>query len=1122
MENVIFNGTKNRKPLQMAEVSLTFNNTKNLLPTEYSQVTISRRYYRSGESEYLLNNVTCRLKDITNLFLDTGIGPDSYAIIELGMVDDILNNRDNSRRGLFEEAAGVSKFKVRKKETLRKLETTAQDLERVEDLLFEITQNLKSLEKQAKQTENYFKLKQQYRELSVQLARKTVARQQVSVQQLKQHLEAEQERKTQFQARHAEKEAQAEKEKAALLIQEKTLSSRQKALNEQVALIRQYENEKNIKNERLRFLRDKLDSLQQQRQQDQQTVTELESALEKLGQERDKLASEVSDKQEAVGILEEETQSFRSQNQRLQLQVTQATQALKSRQETAFQLRKQLDIRHTQLDAFQQEMERSQFNTQSQHTDLQGFEEQLSLLEEKLKQTQQQVSQAQQHLSQTRLSQQELEEEMESLKHEMAHHNRQLDAKQNEYNLIKSLVDNLEGFPEAIKFLKQQVREMKGYPLLSDVLTCPEVYRVAIEHYLEPFMNYFIVDNRQQALQAVSLLNESGKGKAHFFVLEDFVPYQAQPQEDLPEAILALKVVEYDVRYEHLIAFLLEGVYLVAHDKDLSPQKPYTYLQENGKFTWRPYSLSGGSVGLFEGKRIGRARNLEQLAADIKSISTLLQGQAEELAACQSRKNQLRAKLSEAEKGLRQAQQEVQQLQQERVTVRTRQEQLQQLVSLQTLRKEEMQERLKSLRQELENLRPQAEQQEGILEHEETQLTQLNRQFQEAGEALALQSGEFNRQNGLFYQLKNKLTALEQEIQFKSQNLETAARRLAQNQEETQQVQQNLQTLLDSHEVQEDELVEMYKEKEAITQGVNEAEREYYHTRGEIDRLEKEARETHRQREQSDNLISEIQQKRNEALLNLTAVQERLSVEFNIDLNQLQLIDENQGNGQQELDEEELRQRVQLVKSQLDKVGPINPLALEAFQEMKERHDFIMAQKQDLTDARNSLIETITEIDQVARENFMSAFTKIREHFIRVFRSLFSEEDNCDLTLSDPDNPLEADIDIIAKPRGKRPLTINQLSGGEKTLTAISLLFAIYLIKPAPFCIFDEVDAPLDDANIDKFNTIIKKFSAESQFIIVTHNKRTMTSVDVIYGVSMMQQDYGVSRVVPVDLRELA
>tara|TARA_Y100000588_G_C13831030_1_gene743600 strand:- start:8 stop:616 length:609 start_codon:yes stop_codon:yes gene_type:complete len=201
-------------------------------------------------------------------------------------------------------------------------------------------------------------------------------------------------------------------------------------------------------------------------------------------------------------------------------------------------------------------------------------------------------------------------------------------------------------------------------------------------------------------------------------------------------------------------------------------------------------------------------------------------------------------------------------------------------------------------------------------------------------------------------------------------------------------------------------------------------------------------------------------------------------------------------------------------------MGPINPMAMEAYDEIKERHTFISEQKADLEEAKGSLLQTIDEIDTVAKDTFLSAFAQIKENFIKVFRSLFTEEDDCDLKLVDPDNPLESPIEIMAKPKGKRPLTINQLSGGEKTLTATSLLFSIYLLKPAPFCIFDEVDAPLDDANIDKFNTIIKKFSAESQFIIVTHNKRTMASTDIIYGITMIEQ--GVSRVVPVDLRELA
>ena len=259
----------------------------------------------------------------------------------------------------------------------------------------------------------------------------------------------------------------------------------------------------------------------------------------------------------------------------------------------------------------------------------------------------------------------------------------------------------------------------------------------------------------------------------------------------------------------------------------------------------------------------------------------------------------------------------------------------------------------------------------------------------------------------------------------------------------------------------------------------------------------------------------EINQKLNEGKLKISSVKERLSLEFNINL------DESFDNSEEEntFSESELRSKIDQLKASMERIGQVNPMAMEAYKEIKERHDLIKQQKGDILSAKNSLLDTISEIDTTAKEQFSTTFNAIRDNFVKVFRSLFTEDDNCDLVLASPDDPLESDIDIMAKPKGKRPQSINQLSGGEKTLTAVALLFAIYLIKPAPFCIFDEVDAPLDDANIDKFNNIIKKFSQESQFIIVTHNKRTMASTDIIYGVTMIET--GISRVVPVDLRNL-
>ncbi|MEP5105499.1 MAG: chromosome segregation protein SMC, partial [Ekhidna sp.] len=390
-------------------------------------------------------------------------------------------------------------------------------------------------------------------------------------------------------------------------------------------------------------------------------------------------------------------------------------------------------------------------------------------------------------------------------------------------------------------------------------------------------------------------------------------------------------------------------------------------------------------------------------------------------------------------------------------------------------------------------------------------------------EALVLQekldqkSSVYNEQNVIFHQRQNKLNSILQEISYKEESYENSIERIEKNKEDLESATSNLNELVKKSTASDDELVSMYDEKETLESGVNEAEKEYYEARGLIDEEEKILRETQRKREGIDHALMEWQNKLNDAKMGLNSVKDRLSVEFNIDL---QKIKDEDISDYKKFNEEELRTKVEKLRNRLDNMGPINPMAMEAFEEIQERHTFITEQKEDLLKAKDSLLTTISEIDEVAKETFMEAFHHIKDNFIKVFRTLFTEEDDCDLILTNPDQPLESAIDIIAKPKGKRPLTINQLSGGEKTLTATSLLFSIYLLKPAPFCIFDEVDAPLDDANIDKFNEIIRKFSKESQFIIVTHNKRTMASTDVIYGVTMQEQ--GVSKVVPVDLRELA
>jgi chromosome segregation protein len=309
------------------------------------------------------------------------------------------------------------------------------------------------------------------------------------------------------------------------------------------------------------------------------------------------------------------------------------------------------------------------------------------------------------------------------------------------------------------------------------------------------------------------------------------------------------------------------------------------------------------------------------------------------------------------------------------------------------------------------------------------------------------------------------------------------------------------------------ELQELYEEKKSMQAQLSESEKEFFKVRGSINQSEDELRRSQKNHQNAIQLVHQLENQFNEIKIQFSTIGERLKVEFELNINELMNREPNL-----ELDADELDQQVERMRRQINEYGAVNPMAIEAYDEAKERYDFIAQQRQDLLNSKDTLLETISEIDATATELFMAAFNEARENFIKVFRSLFEEDDTCDLLLTDPQNPLESRIEIIAKPKGKRPLSINQLSGGEKTLTATALLFSLYLLKPAPFCIFDEVDAPLDDANIAKFNNIIKDFSANSQFIIVTHNKKTMSAVDIMYGVTMVQ---GVSKVVPVDFREL-
>jgi chromosome segregation protein len=1113
LESLVFNGSKTRSASGLAEVSLTFENTRNLLPTEFSTITITRKFYKNGESEYRLNDVQCRLKDIQNLFMDTGVSTDSYAIIELGMVDDLIKDKENSRRRMLEQAAGISIYKTRKKEAKQKLDATEQDLARIEDLLFEINNQLKTLENQAKKAQKYYEIKKDYREVTIELAKAALEGFNLTFKELNEQHETETDKRIALEAAIALEEAALEQERVGFIDREKDLHSMQQGFNELVQTVRTRENEKNLAAQRLEYLKERQTSLSQflskaegqisgieesisftEKQIEEETATleNLTGQLEELRSQVDARRNVLDENRNTLNTLRSSYQQVQRSQFDAEKKVAVADTSIQNLQRTIFQLEEEKAVRQDQIHQLEIEKGERQKTLEAKQVDLEQLQQHHNNTKEQILQTQ---------------------AVLETLRGQLAEETRKLDAKKNEHDLLKSLIDSMEGYPESVKFLHNNSGWNHTAPILSDIIYVKEEYRAAVENVLEPYLNYYVVNNLGEGLQAVYLLDANKKGKANFFLLDKVNDSVIESPDHQPNGtIAALDVIEVDTPYRKLAEQLLSNVFIANDDSALEGSNGFVILEKHGKYVKGKYSLTGGSVGLFEGKKIGRAKNLEKLIEEINSQKLVVNDLNAQI---QARHNEVIAFNADLKENvIRETEREIQQLNNQLYGLQNKLENLHHSQSNAQNRIEDLQGQLDATHASIENVRNELGQLNQTLADYSQQLQEAESTYRN----IEVEYNEINTQyNNLNLQVtreQSKISALRQELQFKSNQLNDLRTQVETNTVQLKETTENISGSEDALKQVTEGLYELLRRKEEEEYRLNEADQTYYNIRNQLSAKESELRHKVKEKEQIEHLLSEIKDKLTDVKLQLAGMKERLNVEFKIVLEDI--LDEPRTS---ETPVEELQEKSDRMKKRLENLGEVNPTAIEAFEEMKKRYEFIVEQKDDLVNAKQSLLQTIAEVETTANQKFLDTFNQVRDNFRRVFKALFTEDDQCDLILENPDNLAETGIDIMAKPKGKRPSSIGQLSGGERTLTATALLFAIYLIKPAPFCILDEVDAPLDDANVGKFTNMIREFSNNSQFIIVTHNKTTMSAVDVIYGVTM--QEPGVSKLVPVDFRSL-
>jgi chromosome segregation protein len=1111
MSNVIFNGTAKKKALGMADVSLTFVNDKGILPVEYSELTITRRLYRSGDSEYLINNTPCRLKDIMDLFMDTGMSSDAYSVIELKMVEEILNDRNNDRRRLFEEAAGVTRYKEKRKQTLRKLDETLKDLQRLEDILVEVRKKARSLEIQA---EKAAKAKSYRTELEVLDKAYTLH----EYNAIKEELEplqtrisnAEKEKK-EIASRLEELEQNEEKARNRLLERERNQAEAQRRVSQLHSSIRDMDTNLRITKEKIVNEEGVIKQHQSDIEQSGKDLQELEELressikkLENFSDEKERSEKSLKESKEKFADVQQQFTKIRHELYELEISISDASQKLSGLQSDRIKL-------ESKLENSEDDQLRIDRDIEDLEDEILNAKGELNIAKETLGAVNSELEAEEKRLVSAIENRQQLEEKRESLRDSIRSVRSRKDAVTSEISLMESLAESNDAIPASVAWLLKNHRN--DFPMIKpvgEVLHTEEEVAPALETALGEAINFVIVKTMGDAIKASRLLKENKKGRATFIPLSEL-----KKNYPVHEQSIANKVT-CDGQFK-AVSELLLGSTLFVNDLEsaasLLNEGASSAVTPEGDLVTANRFLKSGSNHKQAGIRLGLKDKLEKLSAKKQELEKELQSKEEDLEELNGELEAL--DLEQIRGGIRNIQKSAREEEQKASRYQSSIQVYEKNIGDLKNRKSSLLSNQDSAREELDTLHPRQKELQKKISELSTLQEEKKEELRKLEEERAIAQNRYNDAQLKHQDVKNKADNLEKEVERAESGIKSIKSRLSSRRDLLAESKEKIESYKGGIEQTEKQLENTRTLKAEADEKLAEAEEASSRQRGEINEIEKELKELRRRKEVNLELVHHLTMAREKFEMQAQGFSDHIWETYGI------LMDQVKAEIPEETTPEDAKERIAWLKQKLNQIGDVNPLAIEEFKEEKERLDFYEEQIEDLQQAEKEMRQTIDEINLTATERFNETFEKIRENFKIVFNTLFHEDDFCDLLIQDDvEDPLEAKIDIRANPRGKRPSSINQLSGGEKTLTAIALLFAIYLVKPSPFCVLDEVDAPLDDANIERFASMIRKFSKDTQFIIITHNKKTMSKAEMMYGVTMPET--GVSRLVGVRLDEVA
>lgn len=1125
MEDIIFNGTTHRSALGMAEVSLHFDNSNRFFPVDFADVIVTRRIYKSGESEYLLNNTACRLKDVRELFMDTGIGTDGYSIIGQGKIESILSGNGDDRRQVFEEAAGIVKYKAKKKEAVRKLENTELNLVRVEDIAGELKGRIEPLRKESEKAKEHITLSDELKDIEINLFLNDLDKVEGKLKKTEGDYHQQAEIHREAKSKHDQSHEQIKVTENQIFDFENTQNQHKETYRELSEAFRETDGEISVIDERIRSYNNEL--------------VRLDLEIKNLNEQRLKNGADLSQQKETQEGMGAQLKTSEADYEKAEIEHQRLSEALKALTE------KHEDARN-EIIALLNEMERNKSDRKNLMENAQRFDGQRMAMieelgkiqghlldhEEQLKAYQQEIDRLETETAglKNQINQLETEYKAAKEKGDVIAQNKQTahvsyEKCKTEHRLLKNMEENMEGFDYSVKNLVghlKKTNDLKGYiGVVADLIKIPEALETAIDIALGKGLQNIVCEDESVVKRMIEVLKQQKFGRVTFLPVSNLQSNGSVVANEIKASDgflgVASDLIDYPEGVRPAIEYLLART-LIYKDYDSAAkalrikQNRLRIVTLDGELLILGGAITGGSIKQKTTGVLNRKSKIDQLEKDMITIQNKITEMdaaneviQKDLSQSNIRRESLKMNLSSIDRELQEAsmlwKSEKLQAEQSEVSVKRIQKDCDGLLE----EVEKINERIKAI--------------DTLIEERLVQVEQLEVRMKEGSQAQENLTATYTEVSNAKTNLAVKLAGDREKFESYNREIERLEILIQEEQSGIEEKRIQITKIDGKKNTALEEKEKALLKKIELSEGIEEIKASITNLDGERDKLRQEM-------QTQEGILSQL-------ALDLEAASHRMHA-LEIEMTKWTVEKENVVKSietlyemtveeastlRKPLDEKTVTQRAKQIKTRLKEIGDVNIGSIREYEEVSERYCFLKEQMDDLIKGQNVLKKMIKELDTTMMEQFVETFEAIRQNFGEVFRALFSGG-TADLRIVDEENVLESDIEIFAQPPGKKLQSLNLLSGGEKSLTAIALLFSTLKYKPAPFCMLDEIEAALDDVNVYRFAEFLRDFSTDSQFVVITHRKGTMEIADILYGVTM--EEYGVSKIVSVKLEDVA